>query len=117
MEKVIDILCLRDGSNCSMQNHMVTSDLHWMQEPLVEGMSVGTFWGWVVSHLSNVGKQYMLHCPECSPMSKKWISMIVQPSGFSLWELQGPLLRARTHAMTVTVWKHNYPPMHSTLLM
>lgn len=22
MEKVIDILCLRDGSNCSLQNHI-----------------------------------------------------------------------------------------------
>lgn len=44
------ILCLHDGGNCSMQNmqnHLVTSDLHWMQL-LVEVLRVGTFWSWVM---------------------------------------------------------------------
>lgn len=48
MEMVTEVFCLHDGGKCSVQSHLVTSDLRWMQEPLVEVLSVVTFWGWVV---------------------------------------------------------------------
>lgn len=64
--------------------------------------------GLCVTLMSVMGKQCVMHCLKCSPMSKKkknpknkqtkaWINMAVQPSGFSLWgKCQGSLLRPRT---------------------